>query len=143
MKECRKCGEEKPLEEFYKSKRAADGLQSYCKVCNRGANSSWASRNPEKAAESKRKTQQAILRFIREDKESKGCASCGIKDWRVLDYDHIDPSTKEFTIGRAPGGGVSRPRLVAEIAKCQVLCANCHRIKTYENRDTTRPEMLH
>ena len=34
MKKCSKCGETKPLAEFYKCKKKPDGLQFYCKVCN-------------------------------------------------------------------------------------------------------------
>lgn len=38
-KRCAKCGEVKPVSEFYKSKESKDGLQSYCKECHRAANS--------------------------------------------------------------------------------------------------------
>lgn len=60
-----------------------------------------------------------------------GCIECGYKEHSVaLDFDHIDPATKEFTIGTAYTS-VSLKRLYKEIDKCQVLCANCHRIKTH------------
>ena len=48
MKVCRKCHEEKPLTEFYAAKKAADGKQSYCKVCSRVLAKAWETANPEK-----------------------------------------------------------------------------------------------
>lgn len=67
-------------------------------------------------------------------KSMVGCKQCGIKDPRVLQYDHRDPHDKLFT----PSMGCSNKGLrtiAKEIAKCDVLCANCHSIKTYENKD--------
>lgn len=43
----------------------------------------------------------------------------------MLDYHHRDPQEKDFTIGRLKKG--AREVLQAEIDKCVVLCANCHR----------------
>lgn len=51
----------------------------------------------------------------------------------VMDFDHRDPKQKSFTISRT-GQGVSRQKLEAEIAKCDIVCANCHRIRTHITR---------
>lgn len=64
-------------------------------------------------------------------KTEHGCARCGYcEDPRALDFDHTDPETKVAGIARmlpyAPWS-----RIVAEIAKCTILCANCHRTKTF------------
>lgn len=48
----------------------------------------------------------------------------------VLDFDHRDPSTKKFNIAMHVRQ-VSRQRLLAEIEKCDIVCANCHRIRTF------------
>lgn len=67
-------------------------------------------------------------------KLEKGCQDCGYKKHAVaLDFDHIDPTIKEFTIGTAYTS-VSLKRLYKEIDKCQVLCANCHRVRTHQSR---------
>ena len=55
-----------------------------------------------------------------------------LDDYRVLDFDHIDPKTKAFNVSDCVRRGMSRKTVLAEIQKCQVLCANCHRIKTFE-----------
>lgn len=59
----------------------------------------------------------------------KGCKSCGYKKCgAALQFNHIDPSTKlhHNGIGRLVKGAVKMPRIKAEIAKCEILCANCH-----------------
>jgi len=61
------------------------------------------------------------------------CVRCGESDYRVLDYDHIDPATKVDSISGLISRGSAWWRVEEELAKCQVLCSNCHRIKTFEH----------
>ena len=62
------------------------------------------------------------------------CADCGNGDWRVLEFDHRNPLDKSFTIAHGIShGGVGMPKLVEEIEKCDVVCANCHKIRHHEN----------
>ena len=63
------------------------------------------------------------------------CENCGINDIRVLEFDHIDSNTKEFGIAKGVNTGYSWERIQNEIAKCRVLCANCHRIRTAEQQN--------
>lgn len=64
-------------------------------------------------------------------KESHPCTDCGVfYPFYVMQYDHRDPSTKEFCIASA----VSRfnlERALKEIEKCDLVCANCHAVRTY------------
>lgn len=63
-------------------------------------------------------------------KLERGCADCGYNAHpAALDFDHRKGEVKLFTIG-AVGSSQSREALLAEIAKCDVVCANCHRIRT-------------
>jgi len=64
-------------------------------------------------------------RNLTEYKKTLKCERCGEGRWYCLDFHHRDPTTKEFTVGES----VRRSWKVikAEIAKCEVLCANCHR----------------
>lgn len=78
-----------------------------------------------------RATKQALIekhyKWLNEYKERHGCVRCGTKDPRVLDFHHQKSDNKLFTIGgfrREVGFG----KLQEEIAKCIVVCANCHRI---------------
>ncbi len=61
-----------------------------------------------------------------EFKADRGCRICGEKDPIVLDFHHRDPATKSFDLNSA-NATVSRKRMLQEVEKCDVLCANCHR----------------
>ena len=73
-------------------------------------------------------------RIINAYKVAKGCEQCGYNEHAVaLDFDHIIPSEKKFTISRRLDLSTIKT-LMKEVRKCRVLCANCHRIKTHEDR---------
>lgn len=70
------------------------------------------------------------------------CVDCGLMPHIVaMDFDHIAPSKKEHQmaslLGAAVQSGHSEPSklLLSELKKCALRCANCHRIKTFVNRD--------
>lgn len=68
--------------------------------------------------------------IINEFKMSRGCERCGFREHPIaLELDHKDHRKKAFPIS---GSTVSVARLLREIKKCRVLCANCHRILHYE-----------
>lgn len=70
-----------------------------------------------------------VKRFIRAYKVFFGCQHCGINDYRVLDLHHL--RNKEIGVSIAAGKQCwSLARVVEELEKCIVLCANCHRIET-------------
>jgi hypothetical protein len=81
-----------------------------------------------KAASNKQKINAQI---IKEEKLKRGCECCGYNfHHSALDFDHIDPKQKIRDIAKMHT--TSFKLLYAEMAKCQVLCANCHRIKTHD-----------
>ena len=117
IKTCKRCGQ--LSEHRIRNDRRGGITHPYCRSC-----------------ESKRTAEQTRhkRRFVARYKRMKGCLHCGIKDWRVLDLDHRDPSAKTMNVGKAiTNKGMET--LKNEIRKCDVLCANCHRIKTHENGD--------
>lgn len=58
------------------------------------------------------------------------CADCGESyPYYVMDFDH--QRDKDFMLSQAPTKQVSWKRIDEEIAKCDVVCANCHRQRTY------------
>lgn len=91
----------------------------------------WASLSPERKAEKQQKaTQRAqkIKEFISSYKMGKGCVDCGYnKHHSALDFDHIK-GEKKLNVCFAK----SIAQAKKEIAKCEVVCSNCHRIRTYE-----------
>jgi hypothetical protein len=63
-------------------------------------------------------------------KLKKGCADCGYKAYSIaLDFDHRDTSKKRCGVSRAARNAQYR-LAYAEAAKCDVVCANCHRVRT-------------
>ena len=58
------------------------------------------------------------------------CVDCGETDPVVLDFDHIDRSTKEYEVSNVVRWGCSLERVKREIERCVVRCACCHRRKT-------------
>lgn len=106
---CSICKEVKPRDQF-------SGEGSYCQPCSR----QWH-----------RDHEAKTRAYISEYKQAKGCKVCGYNAHPfALDFDHRDPGEKLMNVARM----MTRPRamLDAEIAKCDVLCANCHRIKTHD-----------
>lgn len=85
------------------------------------------------AAKYKQRTverRDSIREYMRNRKAEAGCVDCGIKDFRVLDFDHVGPKTIEPTKMIEYGWSISR--IETELAHCVVRCANCHRIVTFE-----------
>lgn len=64
------------------------------------------------------------------------CIDCGEDNPIILEFDHVR-GKKVFNIGEASSKGYSLKRVVAEVAKCEVRCANCHRKKTYKEAGWT------
>ena len=83
-----------------------------------------------------RKIRNRTYKFVRRVKKQSGCSQCGYKEhYAALHFDHIDPTTKHHQAkGSAFHNLWSIKRLKAELRKCQILCANCHAIKTYNER---------
>jgi hypothetical protein len=78
---------------------------------------------------------QLLREFIREQKQGKSCIRCGIADHRVLDFHHRDPSQKRASLSKLWKQNAGRRAIMDEIAKCDLLCANCHRILHWEAED--------
>ena len=72
-----------------------------------------------------------IRDFLQKYKEFHGCMDCKVKfPYYVLDLDHRDPHQKRFAPNRL-SLNLSWDQMTEEIAKCDVVCANCHRIRSY------------
>jgi predicted nucleic-acid-binding Zn-ribbon protein len=72
--------------------------------------------------------------WFQEIKKTLKCEQCGNSDFRVLDLHHLDPAQKDTEVSSLVQNGHSKKKILDEIAKCKVLCANCHRIEHYEEK---------
>lgn len=102
------------------------------KNANPGYSKAYYRRNPEGRRAIAARHRVGARTLVTEAKAG-GCVDCDETDPVVLDFDHVR-GEKLFTIGERKDG--SRARLLAEIAKCEVRCANCHRRRTDERRNS-------
>ena len=78
--------------------------------------------------------QRATVAFLRELRREP-CRDCGRRFLpHQMDFDHRDPTTKLFQVTTAGALLTSRARLLAEIAKCDVICATCHAVRSYRQQ---------
>lgn len=81
----------------------------------------------------------ALLAHVRGIKEKTPCADCGHCFHHIaMDFDHLPGQKKLFSISTMVMKTVSFERIDAEIAKCEIVCANCHRIRTFNRRATAK-----
>lgn len=129
MKTCSKCRQEKSLSEFNKATNRRDGVQTYCKLCQRGIDKLFYQNNPgRRTRETKEKARDAARRYVLAYLLAHPCVDCGEDDVVVLDFDHLDD--KLYHITEMIRDGFSIKRIQEEIDKCEVRCANCHRRAT-------------
>jgi hypothetical protein len=87
-------------------------------------------RRTSELVEHQRKTKLArrhqIADWLAELKAKLICARCSEDHPGCLQFHHADPAKKEMTVAEAVRRAWSRERILSELAKCEVLCANCH-----------------
>jgi hypothetical protein len=129
---CGTCGEHRELAMFYEAaeKRRAkvrgyDSVKIPCRVCVHERN--WKRMQPRRD-------------YIDAVKIASGCMDCGLRNPdhpEIYDFDHRPGETKVRNVALFAMSG-TMDALKAEIAKCDVVCANCHRMRT-RARGNTKP----
>lgn len=97
----------------------------------------YAVKSPEQKQEAQKRNKERVRKareYVWNYLSAHPCVDCGASDPRVLEFDHIEPSTKTNTISRLVSDGYGIEKIQSEIDKCVVRCANCHRKKTYEDQ---------
>jgi hypothetical protein len=95
----------------------------------RAAQRKYYEANKEKVKEVARDRRNLVTRYIQEYKQAKGCLDCGIEyPYWVLEFDHVR-GTKLGNISSMYRTH-SFDEVKAEIEKCEVVCANCHKDRT-------------
>lgn len=135
MKICNTCKLQLPLSSFNKTSASNDGHDWRCRECNK-VNLKRYYREDLEVRKSSRKSKKTLNNiknrvWIYEYLENHPCP-CGENRPECLEFDHIDPSTKKANISEMLSKSLSLKTIQEEILKCQVLCANCHRLKTAE-----------
>jgi len=119
MKKCCKCDNE-----------TRNRSSSYCKFHHNEYMKSFYKKNRKKIGNSVNIRRLDIRRIIIEAK-NKPCSDCKQKyPYYVMDLDHVR-GIKNFNLSVAARHGRSINKIMEEISKCDVVCANCHRLRTF------------
>jgi hypothetical protein len=138
MKTCIKCGLEKEDVEFFFKNKKKQIRSSTCNVCSMMYAKQHYKENKaryvERAKEFNKRqaieNRQKVFDFLK----SKKCQDCGNDDVRVLEFDHKEGLDKFDNVSNM----IHRhgwKTILKEIGKCEIRCANCHRIKTMKQFD--------
>lgn len=86
----------------------------------------WEAKNKDKRSILRKKYRKRMADYMKDIKTAKGCEQCSEIHISCLEFHHVNPESKDFTLG-VKGTEVGISTLNKEIAKCVVLCCNCHR----------------
>ena len=128
IKRCSRCGLDKPIREFH---RRGVGQQSWCKECQREWDAAYHQRVRPIRKLQKRQRREVLVAWMRQIKTSQPCVDCGgFFHPAAMTYDHLPGTEKRDEISNLLYGGY-RQVLLDEMAKCDLVCANCHAVRTY------------
>lgn len=111
-----------------KSKYKSEAYREYMRNYQR----SWHQRNRARKIAKVYERKERLWEFYNKLKSTLECSQGGEKHPATLQFHHRDPQKKEFVLSAAVREGYSVERIKREIAKCTVLCANCHAKLHYE-----------
>jgi hypothetical protein len=139
MNRCGRCGELKPVEEFAWRRKEKGQRHNYCRPCHADYHREHYLANRERyiaqAAAQKQALRLERTRYLIEYFKTHPCVDCGETDPVVLEFDHL--RDKSFDISQKLIS-YRWQRILDEIEKCEVVCANCHRRRTARRRGALR-----
>ena len=131
-KTCNACRQPKSLDDFGANKRQPDGKQPYCRACKKQRDKEHYETSPHRKSRivsARRAATDRNRLVVLEHLRAHPCVDCGETDPLFLEFDHVT-GVKELEVSAAIHRGWSLQSLLEEMAKCQVRCIKCHRIKT-------------
>ena len=133
MKICSDCTQSLPFDSFNKKKTNKNNTiqyQSKCKECNKKYHQQHYRNNKNDYLKKARKWDLNYKRTIYQllmDSSKNGCRYCNEKDFRCIEFNHIDRSTKLYNISHMINNSMSIHDIKMELQKCEPVCANCHK----------------
>lgn len=127
---CPRCNQILDISLFTAALGRYDGVQAYCRECMKAYRLESYRKYPEKQRIRNEKTKDR-LRIIYREMKSVPCTDCRVQyPFWIMQFDHIGDD-KQFEPARLIGQG-SESKLRLELAKCEVVCANCHADRTWK-----------
>jgi hypothetical protein len=133
-RKCTRCGEVKPIEDFFVRNKERATYNVYCKACNREYHKGHYRANKTDYCDKANKRKIEFAKWWRVFKGTLKCQVCGESHIACLDFHHRNPKEKDANVSRIIRGEWSRARVLKEIEKCDILCSNCHRKLHFEDR---------
>jgi hypothetical protein len=128
-KRCGRCEEVKPVSEFHRYHRG--GFQAWCKACRKIYDAAYTRATRERRREIRREKRPEFLAWYHALKTGRPCAECGqVYHWSAMQWDHRPGEEKGGNVGDLARRMCKR-RVLIEIAKCDLVCANCHALRTF------------
>ncbi len=126
---CSKCNTEKDIVEFSFKRKDKGHRRADCKACNQTVTRQHYQNNKANYLSSNGISRAKKREKLKEFLSDKQCKDCGNRDSRVLEFDHIT-NNKLANVGNLLSRNYSWANILLEIDKCEIVCANCHRIRT-------------
>jgi hypothetical protein len=128
---CGRCRQLKPITEFAWRRKDRGQRDNYCRPCRSAyKHEHYATHRPRYIANAKRRKRIAVQErttYLMSFLGERTCSDCGESDPLVLEFDHL--GDKDFGIAKGLRDRTWQA-VLDEIAKCEVVCANCHRRRT-------------
>lgn len=131
LKKCSLCKADKEInnENFHYKNKLKNQFTSICKICWKQYHKKHYENNKNDYKIKSKNWQNERRKEFYNWLKTKSCVDCGNSDFRVLEFDHI--TDKKFEISRKIKA-MLLTTLLEEISKCEIVCANCHKIRTAE-----------
>mgnify|MGYP003572159057 CR=1 FL=1 len=97
-------------------------------------NQKYYAQNREKVQAVNQEARRRIREYVWGLKEQGSCVDCGVSNPIVLEFDHLPGHEKKGHIASLVSSGYGKATIDAEIAKCELVCANCHKVRTHERK---------
>lgn len=114
---------------FHNDKNGKDGHKNYCKICQSEMAKRYRAKNLKHIMEYQAEYREKNRKRQEQERKDKynslktSCVKCGENRLYLIQFHHIDPSTKLFNITE---GGSKNKNIQEEVKKCVCLCSNCH-----------------
>lgn len=132
MKTCSLCSLKLPFSSFNKRPNRPGQYQSVCRDCNKEYQRNHYRKNKKTYKERAKLHKQSMRNQVQEIKGSNPCVDCGgMFHFSQMDFDHLE--NKSFEISRMYT--YSWQSIQAELSKCDLVCSNCHRLRTYHRKE--------
>lgn len=132
---CPRCKLSFPITEFRFKNISKNLRYSYCRACRSVIVKAHYRKNKDAYLRRNARVRLRNIEIIRQYK-SRPCADCGIQyPYYVMDFDHRQDEDKVINLANA--SRMTRTKILEEIAKCDVVCSNCHRERTYRHKTRT------